>query len=141
MTRPTKDEWAMELAEVTAKRATCPRRQVGAVILDSRGYVLSTGYNGLPAGFPHCIDKPCAGASCPSGTGLDLCQSLHAEQNAIARLREPFEAESMYVTTAPCVSCTKLALATSVKRMVFKSDYPSSGKDLWQAAGREWVQL
>lgn len=46
----------MEMAEVTAKRATCARRQVGAVIVDSRGYILSTGYNGLPAGFPHCID-------------------------------------------------------------------------------------
>lgn len=131
----------MEIAEVTAKRATCSRRRVGAVIVDVRGYILSTGYNGLPAGFPHCIEQPCEGANCASGTGLDLCQSLHAEQNAIARLREPFEAETMYVTTAPCISCTKLALATSVKRVVFKADYPSSGKALWEQAGRVWEQL
>jgi len=130
----------MELAEVTAKRATCPRRQVGAVILDKRGYILSTGYNGLPSGFRHCIDEPCEGANKPSGTGLDLCQALHAEQNAVARLKEPFEADCMYVTTAPCVSCTKLVLATGIKRIVFKSDYPSSGKELWERAGREWSQ-
>lgn len=128
----------MEIAEVTAKRATCARRRVGAVIVDHRGYILSAGYNGLPAGFPHCIEKPCEGAHYPSGQGLDLCQSLHAEQNAIARLREPFEAETLYCTTAPCISCTKLALATSIKRIVFKSDYPSSGRELWLATGREW---
>lgn len=131
----------MEMAEVTAKRATCRRRQVGAVIVDRRGYILSTGYNGLPSGFPHCIDYPCEGADCASGTGLDLCQSLHAEQNAIARLREPFEAYTLYCTTAPCVSCTKLALATSIYEIIFKSDYPSSGRDLWLRAGRIWSQL
>ena len=141
MTRPTKDQWFMEIAEVTAKRATCARRQVGCVIVDARGYILSTGYNGLPAGFEHCIDNPCSGAHFPSGQGLDLCQSLHAEQNAIARLKEPFSADTMYVTTAPCMSCTKLALATSVQRIIFKSDYPTSGRDLWIAAGRDWHQI
>lgn len=141
MTRPTKDQWFMEISEVTAKRATCPRRQVGAVIVDHKGYVLSTGYNGTPNGIAHCIDEPCEGAHCASGSGLDLCQALHAEQNAIARLKEPFAAETMYVTTAPCMSCTKLALATSIKRVVFKSDYPSSGKELWEKAGRTWEQL
>lgn len=139
--RPTKDEWFMEIAQVTAKRATCPRRQVGAVIVDARGYILSTGYNGLPSGFPHCIEQSCGGAHFPSGQGLDKCQALHAEQNAIARLKEPFAADTMYVTTAPCMSCTKLALATSIKRIVFLSDYPTSGRDLWTAAYRDWVQI
>jgi dCMP deaminase len=139
--RPTKDQWFMEISEVTATRATCPRRQVGAVIVDDKGYILSTGYNGTPNGLPHCIDEPCEGAHCVSGTGLDLCQALHAEQNAIARLKEPFEARTMYVTTAPCMSCTKLALATSIERVVFKSDYVSSGKELWEKAGRKWEKL
>jgi len=139
--RPTKDQWAMEMAEVTAKRATCPRRQVGAVILDEKGYVLSTGFNGVPSGFAHCTEHPCAGSALPSGTGLDACMALHAEANAIARLKEPFKAEVAYVTTAPCVSCTKLLLATSIKRVVFKSDYPSSGRDLWLIAGRQWDKL
>lgn len=141
MSRLSWDDYFMEIAQVTAKRATCSRRQVGCVIVDRRGYILSTGYNGLPSGFPHCIDEPCEGASCASGTGLDLCQSIHAEQNAIARLREPFEAHSMYVTTAPCMSCTKLALATGIQEVVFKSDYPTSGKALWGAAGRLWRQV
>lgn len=141
MTRPTKDDWAMDLALVTAKRATCLRRQVGAVILDGSGFVLSTGYNGNPGGLPHCTDEPCEGATLATGTGLDMCQALHAEQNAIARLREPFEARSMYVTTAPCISCTKLALATGIRRIVFRSAYAASGRILWEKTGREWVHL
>lgn len=136
--RISKDEWFLQIALVVSKQATCARRKVGAVIVDERGYILSTGYNGLPSGFVHCIDKPCHGAQFSSGTQLDCCQALHAEQNAIARLREPFEAVTMYVTTEPCVSCTKLALATSIQRIVFAEPYAQSGKTLWQAAGKQW---
>lgn len=139
--RPTLDETYMAVAEVMAKRATCARRSVGAAITDQNGYILSTGYNGQPSGFEHCIDKNCEGANCPSGTGLDLCDSLHAEQNAIARLKEPFSASTLYCTTAPCISCTKLALATGIKRIVFKEDYPTSGRMLWERAGRVWEKL
>jgi dCMP deaminase len=52
--RPTRDQWAMSLAQLTAMRATCCRRQVGAVLLNERGHVLATGYNGVAAGLPHC---------------------------------------------------------------------------------------
>ena len=139
--RPSKDKYFAEIAAVVAKRSTCPRRSVGAVIVDEHGYILSTGYNGLPKGFEHCVDNPCPGASCPSGTGLELCEALHAEQNAIARLREPLSAKILYCTTAPCISCTKLALATSIDRIVFSSDYPTSGKALWEKAGKVWEQV
>lgn len=139
--RPTKDQWAIALCNVTAMRATCARRQVGAVILSEEGHVLSTGYNGVPAGMPHCIDSPCAGACYPSGTGLDACDAIHAEVNAIAHLREPRAAHTMYVTAAPCVACTKVALATGIKRIVFLEDYPTSGRTLWEKAGRAWEKL
>ena len=62
------------------------------------------------------------------------------EQNAIARLRQVDEADTLYCTTAPCISCTKLALCTSIKRIVADKDYPSSGKELWVLAGRAWSQ-
>jgi deoxycytidylate deaminase len=52
--RPDRDSWAMALAVVTAERATCLRRKVGAVLLNERGHVLSTGYNGVAAGQNHC---------------------------------------------------------------------------------------
>lgn len=52
--RPSRDQWAMGLAQLTALRATCCRRKVGAVLLNERGHVLATGYNGVAAGLPHC---------------------------------------------------------------------------------------
>jgi len=139
--RTSKDEWFLQIAFVVAKQATCARRKVGAVIVDQHGYILSTGYNGLPSGFAHCISEPCKGAKFASGTQLDSCQALHAEQNAIARLRQPFEAVTMYVTTEPCVSCTKLALATSIQRIVFAESYAQSGKALWESAARRWQHV
>jgi len=103
MSRLTRDAWAMGLAELTARRGTCLRRQVGCVLLNERGHVLSTGYNGVAAGVPHCnevgrvspagpdyvpfpddpIGHPnaCPGAHAKSGTNLDGCHALHAEQN------------------------------------------------------------
>lgn len=57
MTRITRDEWAMLLAGVTSMRSTCLRRQVGCVLLDERGHVLATGYNGAASGLPHCNER------------------------------------------------------------------------------------
>jgi len=137
MSRPTLDQTYMDIARAFAKRATCSRRQVGAVITGN-GYILSSGYNGSFPGSQHCIDEPCPGATLPSGTGLDLCKSAHAEQNAIARLKEVDTADTLYCTTAPCISCTKLVLCTGIKRIVADQDYVSSGKDLWLSSGRVW---
>jgi dCMP deaminase len=135
--RPTLDQTFMEVARAFAKRATCARRQVGAVITGG-GYILSSGYNGSYVGSSHCIDSPCQGVNLPSGTGLDLCSSIHAEQNAVARLRNPNEADTIYCTTAPCVSCTKLILCTNIQRIVSDQDYTASGRSLWLQSGRAW---
>lgn len=137
MTRPTLDQTYMDIARAFAKRATCSRRQVGAVVTGN-GYILSSGYNGSFPGSQHCIDEPCPGSTLPSGTGLDLCRSAHAEQNAIARLKDVDTADTLYCTTAPCISCTKLILCTPIKRIVADQDYISSGKDLWLSSGRVW---
>ena len=52
--RPSRDEWALGLAQLTAERSTCLRRHVGCVLLNARGHVLATGYNGVAAGETHC---------------------------------------------------------------------------------------
>lgn len=122
---------------VISQRATCIRRKVGAVIT-GKGFILSSGYNGSFPGSAHCIDSPCEGATLPSGTGLDSCVSAHAEQNAIVRLTDLSAADTIYCTTSPCISCTKLILCTSIKRIVVDEDYPVSGKNLWISAGRIW---
>lgn len=157
--RISRDEWAMAIAEVTARRATCLRRSVGCVLLNSRGFVLSTGYNGVAAGRPHCNEMmelsgedgsrqgyttphACEGACSPSGTNLDGCEAIHAEQNAIMRCKDIDTIHSCYCTTSPCVTCVKLLLNTSCEVIYFKSEYPQPhAKEMWESAGRKWMMV
>lgn len=114
----------MRMASVVATRATCVRRRVGCVLVNRRGHVLATGYNGRTAGAVHCFDAPCAGASLPSGSGHDLCEAVHAEQNALLQCRDVFEMHTCYCTTVPCITCAKLLLNTSCERVVYLEPYP-----------------
>lgn len=165
--RLSRDEWALKLALLTAQRTTCCRRAVGCVLLNARGHVLSTGYNGVAAGLPHCNhqdERPivenhqltipfnvpmvksfphaCSGATAPSGTNLDGCQAIHAEQNALLQCRDMYAIHTAYVTASPCMTCCKLLLNTSCQRIVYVEEYPhSAAKDLWTGAGRAWEQL
>lgn len=129
-------------AALTATRGTCARRQVGCILTNVRGHVLATGYNGVASGMPHCIDQPCPGAHLPSGTGLDECEALHAEQNALLQCSRPYEIHTCYVTASPCITCIKLLLNTSCQRIVFSEEYPhSKAHQMWLQSGREWVKL
>lgn len=142
MERITRDQWAMELAFITAKRSTCIRRRVGCVFLNARGHVIATGYNGAASGLPHCIDNPCPGANCQSGQGLDLCQAIHAEQNAILQCHNVYDISTAYVTTSPCVTCTKLLLNTSCQTIIYASEYAHvDARLIWENAGRIWEMV
>lgn len=89
--RPSFDDYFLGIAEAVAKRADCTRRLAGAVIVDKYQRIVSTGYNGAPAGKPGCLT---AGA-CPRGraeaveplssydTGAGACIAVHAEANAL----------------------------------------------------------
>lgn len=159
--RPSRDIWALQLAQITAQRSTCLRRNVGCVLLNARGHVLSTGYNGVAAGQRHCNEEiihppmevehsrtirvtshpfSCPGAQSPSGMNLDGCQAIHAEQNALLQCRDVYSIHTCYVTASPCITCTKLLLNTSCERIVFLDAYPHEAADLWVAAGRIWEQ-
>ncbi len=129
MKRPTWDEYFMEMAELTAKRSTCSRRQVGAVIVrDNRA--VATGYNGAPRGLAHCEEK----GGClrqqlgvPSGQRHELCRALHAEQNAIisaASMGNAIEGGTIYITHQPCVICAKMIVNAGIKRIVVREGYP-----------------
>jgi len=139
--RDSIDKTYINIALEFSKRSTCSRRSVGAIIVDQHGYILSAGYNGQSSGMPHCIDHKCSGADSKSGHNIDACEAVHAEQNAIARLKEPFNAWKIYCTTAPCISCTKLILATSIQEVIFLEDYIFSGKDLFLKSGKNWNQF
>lgn len=176
--RPTRDEWAMSMAKITALRATCLRRQVGCVLLNARGHVLATGVNGVASGLPHCDEMlpghelktyglrgsdpslneislahlvrsapelfphACHGHDAPSGQSLDACQAIHAEQNALLQCRDPWQIDTAYVTSSPCVTCLKLLLNTSCRRIVYSEEYPHpAARAMWEQAGRLWEQL
>lgn len=141
--RPTRDELYLEMARLVGRRSTCPRRQVGCVLVDARGRVLATGYNGVASGRPHCNEgHPCPGAGLASGTGLDKCEAIHAEQNAILLLQDPWAVDTVYLTASPCLSCVKLLLGTSARRIVCAEIYPHpDALEWWRRAGREMIQL
>lgn len=129
MNRPSWDEYFMEVAQVTAKRSTCMRRSVGAVIVKDK-HIMATGYNGMPTGIKHCEDR----GGClrqklevPSGQRHELCLALHAEQNAIiqaATMGQSIQGGTIYVTTQPCVICAKMIINAGIKRIVIGEGYP-----------------
>ena len=103
--RPTRPQTFMEIAQAVAKRATCMRLNVGAVLVQGRS-IVSIGYNGVPSGAPHCT-----GNDCP---GKQHChETIHAEDNALRHLPGPVYSTDfdemyeldLYVTDSPCRDC------------------------------------
>jgi len=147
MERPSWDEYFMEMAMLTAKRSTCMRRNVGAVIVQDK-HIIATGYNGAPKGIPHCEEiGGCLREkmNIPSGERHELCRALHAEQNAIiqaATLAQSIEGASIYITNQPCVICSKMIINAGIKRIVVKEGYPDKlAIDLLAEAGLKIVML
>jgi dCMP deaminase len=119
------DTYFLQMAELVANRSTCRRRAVGCVLVDSSNHVVSTGYNGVPTHFPHCLDTPCEGASAPSGTSLEKCLAVHAEQNALLQLRSN-DALTAYLTVSPCITCAKMIANSRIRRIVASHEYAQS---------------
>lgn len=146
--RPSRDEYFTQMARLVSSRGTCIRRQVGCVLVNSRGHVLATGYNGVAAGLPHCRntgnahDRPCEGAGAPSGAQLDRCEAIHAEQNALLQCHDVYDIETCYTTVSPCITCVKLLMNTGCGRIVFTEPYAHDvdAKVLWTSIPkRSWI--
>ena len=145
--RPGWDEYFMEMAVLTAKRSTCLRRNVGAVIVQEK-HIVATGYNGAPRGLAHCGER----GGClrqklgiPSGQKHELCRALHAEQNAIiqaATLGQSIEGATIYITHQPCIICAKMIINAGIKKIVVKEGYPDEmSVDILEEAGLKIVML
>lgn len=125
--RPSWDEYFMTIAEAVATRATCTRRKVGAVVVKEKR-ILSTGYNGTPAGITHCTEETCIRTKLkiPSGEKHELCRGLHAEQNAIiqAALHGVSISDAViYITNQPCSICTKMLINSGIKKFIYRDPY------------------
>ncbi len=120
----------MEIAHLVAKRSTCLRRQVGAVLVKDKN-ILATGYNGSPAGTSHCLDTGCLREKLgvPSGEKHELCRGLHAEQNAIIQAAKHgvnVSGSILFCTDSPCAICAKMLINAGVVAIVFTRGYPDS---------------
>ena len=139
--RPSWDTYFMEIAAVVATRSNCARRHVAAVIVKDH-HILSTGYNGTPHGVANCFDGGCPRCSgkVKSGTHLEECLCVHAEQNAICQAAlhgTAVKDSTIYVTISPCLTCAKLILNAGIKEVVYGGDYAflDTVKDMFKAAG------
>jgi dCMP deaminase len=117
----------MGIAELVSQRATCIRRQVGAVLVRDKR-IITTGYNGVPAGIRHCSEVGCLREKLgvPSGERHELCRGLHAEQNAIiqaALYGVSLENTILYCTNQPCSICSKMLINVRIKKIIIKSGY------------------
>ena len=139
--RPSWDEYFMEIAKVVATRSNCSRRHVAAVIVKDR-HILSTGYNGTPHGVVNCFAGGCprCAGKVKSGTHLEECLCVHAEQNAICQAAffgHAVKDATIYVTISPCLTCAKLSVNAGIKEVVYGGDYAflDTVKDVFGAAG------
>jgi dCMP deaminase len=126
--RPSWDEYFMSIARLVAGRSTCLRRQVGAILVKDRR-ILATGYNGAPAGLPHCNQTGCVRErmNVPPGERHELCRGIHAEQNAIiqsANYGTGIAGATVYTTNHPCSVCAKMIINAGVTRVVTDDGYP-----------------
>ena len=147
--RPSVDEYFMGLARHVARRSTCFRRNVGAVIVKDK-HLIATGYNGVPRGITHCIHTGCIRMGNPNielyevrppqeikeffskyreippGQYHELCTGVHAEQNAIiqaAYFGVSIRDAEIYTTTFPCIICARMIINSRLRRVVYDSEY------------------
>jgi len=131
--RPSWDEYFMSITELVAQRSTCSRRQVGAILVRDKR-IITTGYNGAPAGIRHCSEVGCLREQMgvPSGQRHELCRGLHAEQNAIIQAAlhgVSIDGATLYCTNQPCSICAKMLINSRIETIIYKEGYADSLAD------------
>lgn len=142
--RISKDHYFMNIAIEVARRSTCTRRQIGAIVVSDVGEIKSSGYNGNPRGLPHCEEIGCIRdkLNIPSGTRLETCTAVHAEQNALIQAGTNARNSTMYSTIVPCPICARMILNAQVARVVYIDDYSDlAGVELLRQGGVKLARL
>jgi len=129
------DKRYLEMSLIWAGNSYCKRRQVGALIVKEK-MIISDGYNGTPAGFENI---------CEDDNYKTKPYVLHAEANAItkvAKSNNSSQDSTLYVTSSPCMECSKLIIQAGIKRVVYCNKYhQTEGLDLLRRAGIEIVYI
>jgi dCMP deaminase len=119
------DTHFMKIALLVSERSTCIKQNVGAVLVCDK-HIIATGYNGAPAGLPHCTEETCLRKGLSSLEDSHLCRGVHAEQNAIIQsaLHGSTTREgTIYTTHFPCMSCLKMLINAGIHHIVYKTPY------------------
>jgi dCMP deaminase len=144
--RPAWEDYFMDIAILVAKRSTCLRRAVGALIVKDKR-ILATGYNGAPSGIRHCKEVGCLRETrnIASGERHELCRGIHAEQNAIIQAAyhgAQIKGADLYCTNLPCLICTKMIINAGIKKIYYQEGYADElSKDMLSEASIEVIQL
>jgi dCMP deaminase len=129
------DKRYLKMARIWATNSYCNRRQVGALIVKDK-MIISDGYNGTPSGFEN---------ECEDEQGVTRTYVLHAEANAItkvAKSNNSSDGSTLYITTSPCMECSKLIIQSGIIRVVFEEKYRiTDGLDLLERARIELVHI
>lgn len=128
-TRPTWDQYFAKIVEDIARRSTCTRRQFGAIVVNPKHEIVSTGFNGVVRGAHHCLDLGCIKdeMKIESGMGHGICPAVHAEMNALIQAGRQSLGCKLYVNGFPCKICARLIVNSGINRVVISGDY--SDKD------------
>ena len=144
--RPSWNTYFMDITRLVAKRSTCLRRAVGAVIVKDRR-ILATGYNGAPSNVTHCKDAGCLREklNVPSGEKHELCRGIHAEQNAIIQAAYhgvSIKGATLYCTNLPCSICAKMIINAGIKTIYYVEGYADSiSEDMLKEADIQLIRL
>ena len=144
--RPSWENYFMDIAFLVARRTTCLRRAVGAVVVKDKR-ILSTGYNGAPAGIKHCIETGCMREqlNVPSGERHELCRGIHAEQNAIIQAAYhgvSIKDADLFCTNLPCSICAKMIINAGIKKIYYASGYSDAmSEEMFNEAGIELINV
>jgi dCMP deaminase len=129
------DERYLKMAMIWSENSYCTRRQVGALLVKDK-MIISDGYNGTPSGFENV---------CEDENNKTKPYVLHAEANAITKIAKSnnsSEGATLYVTSSPCLECSKLIIQAGIKRVVFSEPYHmNDGIELLERAGVEVVKV
>lgn len=144
--RPSWEEYFLEIARVVATRSSCARRKVGALLVKNR-QILATGYNGVPRGLKHCSEQGCLREQrrVPSGERHELCRGIHAEQNAIIQAAYhgiAVQGAELYCTHQPCVFCAKMLVNIDISVVYFAGAYPDElAMEVFAEAGTTLIKM
>jgi len=131
----TLDQRYLRMARIWAENSYCRRRKVGALVVKEK-MIISDGYNGTPSGFENV---------CEDDNNVTKPYVLHAEANAITKLARSSnnsDGATLYVTSSPCIECSKLIIQAGIKRVVYDEQYRlDDGIQLLRRAGIEVVHM